>query len=295
MNRRTLVHSISALVAVVAVLVIVAGAFLARSGGGLLPFHWVDSRGVFEHVNEQQIVAAVAPAAARGYLLVDLAEVRAAARALPWVAEAEVRKIWPDILEVSVRERVVLGRRGSEWLVDVDGQVFPARGAGDTRGLPLLDAEPAHMPRLVKYYRAAQRDIEALGRHIRVARLSARGALVIQLDDGLSVQLGSRQQMRRWRRFIASLAELGKLDPRPIAAVDLRYTHGYAVRYAEPEPTPAQAPDRRALPEEARRDLETRAPQVALSALAAPSPTRPEHREGKKAIQLNHPQPSNES
>lgn len=234
MMRRTLVASLSALLAVTALVVLVAGAFMAHNGGALLPLRWVDVSGPFARVSAEQIRAAVGPAAARGFLGVDLAEVRAAALSLPWVAEAEVRKVWPDTLEISVREREVLGRLGSDRLVDVTGNVFQARGAGDTRGLPLLAADPAQMPQLAEYYRTAQRDIEALGRQIAEARLSPRGALELQLDDGLTVQLGSRDQLPRWRRFIASLPRLAALDPRPIAAVDLRYTHGYAVRYADP-------------------------------------------------------------
>jgi hypothetical protein len=150
MIRRTLVASLSALLAVTALVVLVAGAFMAHNGGALLPLRWVDVSGPFARVSAEQIRAAVGPAAARGFLGVDLAEVRAAALSLPWVAEAEVRKVWPDTLEISVREREVLGRLGSDRLVDVSGNVFQARGAGDTRGLPLLAADPAQMPQLAE-------------------------------------------------------------------------------------------------------------------------------------------------
>lgn len=233
-RRRTFVTSLSALLAVAVLGVLVVGAYMAHTGGALLPFRWVDVSGPFARVSAEQIRAAVGPAAARGFFGVDLAEVRGSALSLPWVAEAEVRKVWPDTLEIRVVEREVLGRRGVDHLVDVAGNVFQARGAGETRGLPLLDAEPAQMPQLAEYYKQAQRDADAIGRQISAARLSPRGALELQLGDGLEIQLGSREQMTRWRRLVASLPRLAALDPRPIAAVDLRYTHGYAVRYVEP-------------------------------------------------------------
>lgn len=233
--RRYFVASASALLAVAALVVLVAGAFMARNGGSLLPFRWVDVSGPFQRVSAEQIRAAVGPAASRGFFLVDLAEVRASALQLPWVAEAEVRKVWPDTLEVKVREREVLGRLGDDQLVDVSGNVFRARGAGEVRGLPLLDAQPAQMPQLVELYRQAQRDSEGLGRQISVAQLSPRGALELKFADGLSVHLGSREQLPRWRRLVASLPRLAKLDPRPIAQIDLRYTHGYAVSYVDPD------------------------------------------------------------
>lgn len=238
--RRSWVTSASALLAVTAVLVLVAGAYMARNGGALLPFRWVDVSGPFERVSAEQIRAAVAQEAARGFFFVDLAVVRESALGLPWVAEAEVRKVWPDTLEVRVRERQVLGRLGTDRLVDVSGDVFQARGSGETRGLPLLDAAIEQMPQLAEYYRQASRDTEQSGRQITTARLSPRGALELQLDDGLRVHLGSHEQSARWQRFIASLPRLAALDPRPIAQVDLRYTHGYAVRYADAQPAAAQ-------------------------------------------------------
>jgi len=234
-NRRTFVASMSAVLAVTAVAVLIAGAYMAHNGGALLPFRWVDVSGPFARVSAEQIRAAVGPAASRGFFGVDLAEVRTGALSLPWVATAEVRKVWPDTLEISVTEREVLGRKGVDQLVDVAGNVFQARGAGDTRGLPLLDAQPAQMAQLAEYYRLAQDDVEPLGRQITAARMSPRGALELQLNDGLEVHVGSRELLPRWRRFIGSLPRLAALDPRPIAAVDLRYTHGYAVRYVEAE------------------------------------------------------------
>lgn len=237
---RNWVTSASALLAVTAVLVLVAGAYMARNGGALLPFRWVDVSGPFERVSAEQIRAAVAQEAARGFFFVDLAMVRESALGLPWVAEAEVRKVWPDTLEVRVRERQVLGRLGMDRLVDVRGDVFQARGIGETRGLPLLDASVEQMPQLAEYYRQASRDTEQSGRQITTARLSPRGALELQLDDGLRVHLGSHEQSARWQRFIASLPRLAALDSRPIAQVDLRYTHGYAVRYADAQPAAAQ-------------------------------------------------------
>jgi cell division protein FtsQ len=241
-SRRTFVTSLSALLAVAALGVLATGAWMAHTGGTLMPFRWVDVSGPFARVSAEQIRAAVGPAASRGFFRVDLAEVRASALSLPWVAEAEVRKVWPDTLEVRVSEREVLGRLGVDQLVDVTGNVFQARGAGETRGLPLLDADPARMPQLADYYLQAQRDVDTIGRQISVARLSPRGALELQLSDGLEVRLGSREQMKRWQRLVSSLPRLAALDPRPIAAVDLRYTHGYSVRYAEPV-LPGALPD----------------------------------------------------
>lgn len=241
--RRSWVMSASAILAVLALLVLAAGAIMARNGGAMLPFRWVDVSGPFGRVSAEQIRAAVAPATSGGFFTTDIAEVRARVMALPWVADAEVRKHWPDTLEVRVTERQVLGHQGESQLIDVTGAVFQARGAGETRGLPHLEANPEQMVALAEHYRRAQHDLEGMGRSITGARLSPRGALEFQLSDGLTVQLGSRDLSERWRRFVLSLPSLTTLDRRPIALADLRYTHGFAIRYAEPQPANPAAPD----------------------------------------------------
>ena len=243
-NRRQWLLSASAALAVLALIVLGSGVMLARNGGSLLPFQWIDVSGPFARVSAEQIRAAVAPDVAAGFFFTDLAAVRTRVLELPWVAQAEVRKRWPDAIEVQVTERQVLGHIGDDRLVDVTGAIVLARGAGETRGLPLLDADALHMPALATQFSSAQRDLEGLGRQIVGASLSPRGALEFRLNDGLTVHIGSNDQAPRWRRFIAGLPRLAQLDPRPIASADLRYTHGFAVRYAEPAiPDPALSPD----------------------------------------------------
>jgi cell division protein FtsQ len=237
--RRAWLISASGILAVAALVVLVSGALMARNGGALLPFRWIDvtrlDSGV-PHVSAEQIRAVAAPAAAGGFFATRPEEVRERVLALPWVAEVEVRKHWPDVLEVRYSERELLGQRGDEELVDSRGAVFRARGAGETRGLPLLDASDAQMPELARRYRTAQADIEAQGRRIVAASMSRRGALEYRLDNGLVIRLGSRDVDQRWRRFVDSLPRLATLDPRPIAVADLRYTHGFAIAYADAVP-----------------------------------------------------------
>lgn len=62
-------------------------------------------------------------------------------RALPWVADVEVRRGWPDrvVLAVSLRTPVATMVGGSD-LVDATGAVFPAVAPAPT-GLPVVKAE----------------------------------------------------------------------------------------------------------------------------------------------------------
>ena len=54
------------------------------------------------------------------------ADVRLALEQLPWVRRVEVRRVWPDRLEVALEEHVALARWGDAGLVNTYGERFAA-------------------------------------------------------------------------------------------------------------------------------------------------------------------------
>jgi hypothetical protein len=68
----------------------------------------------YERVSAEQVRGAVAAQLGRGFFAVDLGEVRRAVAALPWVEQVEVRKRWPDLIEVSLRDAM----KGLPWLAE---------------------------------------------------------------------------------------------------------------------------------------------------------------------------------
>src|SRR5690606_40413741 len=65
------------------------------------------------------------PHARDGFFAMRLADAQAAVAALPWVESAEVRKRWPDVVEVHVVEHRPFARWGSDRLSSEQGRLFP--------------------------------------------------------------------------------------------------------------------------------------------------------------------------
>lgn len=88
-------------------------------------------------------------------LTLDLPAIRARLVALPWVREADVRRRWPDRLDVRLVERqpaALWQHRGRMVLIDTEGVVLPAADLRPFARLPLVvgaDA-PAHAPQLLR-------------------------------------------------------------------------------------------------------------------------------------------------
>ena len=97
----------------------------------LFPVKEVRVLGALEHVTREQVETTVRRQLTGNFFTVDLAAARRAFERLPWVRRVEVRRVWPDRLQVTLEEHVALARWGDSGLVNTHGEVFSA--ASDAR------------------------------------------------------------------------------------------------------------------------------------------------------------------
>ena len=95
-------------------------------GAAQFPLRTLRVQGTLQRVDEAQLRATVLPHAHRGFFAVQLDRIQDAVGALPWVERAEVRKHWPDVLEVRISEHRPFARWGKDRLLSEQGRLFPA-------------------------------------------------------------------------------------------------------------------------------------------------------------------------
>src|SRR5207249_10931238 len=119
-NPRLLNSAAGLLVVAAALLFAFAGLqFLVHSP--LFPIRELEVDHGLKHSTRQQIEAAVRGSIAGNFFAVDLSAIRAAIEQLPWGRRVTVRRVWPDRREVSVEERVGVGRWGGGGVVNTCG------------------------------------------------------------------------------------------------------------------------------------------------------------------------------
>ncbi|KAA2284941.1 cell division protein FtsQ/DivIB [Arenimonas fontis] len=209
-------------------------------GGERWPMRRLAVTGEFRQVDEQAVREAVLPLVRRGFFAVDLDEVRTAVADLPWVKTVQVRKRWPDRLEVSLTEHTPVARWGEGRMLSEAGELFAAP-AGAGAHLPLFEGPEDRIGELMAVFSSARPLFLPLGRSVEVVRMSARGSWSLVLDDGTVLEAGRGDPQPRLARFARMWPQLRKGDPRPLLRADLRYTNGFAVVWGEtPAPAPAQ-------------------------------------------------------
>jgi cell division protein FtsQ len=192
-----------------------------------------------QRVDVAQLQATVLPHARRGFFAVRLDDARAAVAKLPWVEHAEVRKRWPDILEVQVIEHRPFARWGEDQLLSERGRLFPAAGVLVPKGLPRLDGPVARVGDVVALYNEARAMFASSGVDVRALRIDPRGSWSLALarpaaPAAVDVVLGRSDARPRLSRFARLLPQLQALEPgRTLQRADLRYTNGFALTWGD--------------------------------------------------------------
>ena len=191
-----------------------------------------------QRVDVAKLRATVLPHAQRGFFAVRLEDAQAAVAKLPWVERAEVRKRWPDILEVRVVEHRPFARWGEDRLLSERGRLFPVAGVSVPANLPRFEGPEARVDEVVALYNEARVMFASSGNDVRALELDRRGSWSLTLGhsaaDATDVVVGRSDARPRLARFARMLPQLQSQQAgRVLARADLRYTNGFALSWAD--------------------------------------------------------------
>ena len=196
--------------------------------------------GDVSHNNNMTLRANVAPRLQGTFFSVDLARVKAAFEAVPWVRRAVVRRVFPDSLQVVLQEHQAVAYWGGEGelrLINSYDEVFEANvGEVESEMLPQLDGPEGVAADVLAMYRVVSPLFAEMELPVTRLELTRGGSWRAQLDTNASIELGrgtGDEVAARVRRFLRTLVQVSSRYERRTNAVesaDLRYENGYAIR-----------------------------------------------------------------
>ncbi len=170
------------------------------------------------------------------FFTVNLEALRLSLEQLTWVRRAEVWREWPGRIDVRIEEQ----RAAAHWgdghgeLVNTYGEVFAAPLSGE-RQLPRLSGPVGSSSEVLHRYGEFAELLNPIGRRPAQVALSPRLAWVIELEDGMLVELGREQAKApirmRLQRFVDYYPTLSATRHGRPQAVDMRYPNGFALRF----------------------------------------------------------------
>ena len=188
-------------------------------------------------VSQAQLEYVARTAIQGNFFTARLEDVRLAFEKLPWVRRAEVRRRWPDGLELRIEEHEAVAywknagdTSGSVHLVNRHGEVFDA-SSDDT--LPVFSGPQGSAAAVLAHYETYSKMLKPLRSNLVDMELSARGAWQLKLDNGMTIVLGRERESApldaRLADFVSAWPRLREETGLRIARADLRYPDGFAL------------------------------------------------------------------
>lgn len=191
----------------------------------------VEIQGQFVGETRNGLERHAAPWLGRSFFTTDLAEIKRAFEARPWVDSAAVHREWPDRLVVEVREHRPLAYWNDRQLISRTGEVFTVGNRDVAGALPYLRGPEGREREVIDTARAMANQLDAHGLGFAGITLEERGAWVITLANGIDVSLGRDQVEQRFERFLAVYNTRIADRADQVETIDARYTNGIAVRW----------------------------------------------------------------
>jgi len=196
----------------------------------LLPIRKISISGTFKYLDQKEIETTLRQYIGSGFFSLDIYQLQRQLHEKPWADSVSVRRVWPDQLRVTIIEKKPVARWGQQHLLSDSASVYLADTAAFAY-LPLMHAsthEPAWV--LNQFYQLESR-FNGVDEQLVSLTVDSRGAIDIDLINGLKIKLGRSDIKRKVERLISVYQQ--QILPRreQIKRLDLRYSNGFAVAW----------------------------------------------------------------
>ena len=197
-----------------------------------------------KHINKAMVKRQVVETVQGNFFSVRLEDVKRGFESMPWVRHANVRRVWPNGLIVSIEEQQAFGTwdgSDSNTLINKYGELFTGRVSEVGDNTRLIDFHGPHDAgkEVMSLYEKANNWFKPWGAEVTSLALTERYAWHIKLSNGMKVEFGRDEESSDKNLTEERVARLFKYWPQVqekwanrIDAVDLRYANGFAVHLA---------------------------------------------------------------
>ncbi|MEY4767852.1 MAG: hypothetical protein RL637_491 [Pseudomonadota bacterium] len=204
---------------------------LKAQGADILPIRYVRIEGTFQYLTKETIQQAILSQVMNGFLNADVQIIQHSLLNLAWVAEAEVKRVWPDTLEIRVVEQYPVARWQQIGLLNAQGDLFMPTNLAKFNKLPLLNGPIGQEKKLVEFMIQLQTLLATQSLNLTELIVNDRRAWTVILNAEINLKLGRKDPLQKLQHFLNTIPILGSERFHAIAVVDLRYPNGYAVTW----------------------------------------------------------------
>jgi len=188
----------------------------------------------YDHISHKQWEAALQPYSGESFFSFPSSKLQKDLEKLDWTDTAQVERVWPDALKITLVEKIPVAIVGDALLTE-SGERFNAGVDRQAYSLPQLTAPLAFEKQVLQVFQKLSKILVSYGLHATAFEQRENGASVLTLSGGIKLNLGKKDLDLRVTRFCKAYSTVfegmaaEKLER--LVGVDLRYPRGMAVQW----------------------------------------------------------------
>ena len=196
-----------------------------------LPIKYVRTEGEFQFLSKDDVKDILQPLVMTSFFEADVQAIHSAVSKLPWVDAVNVKRIWPDAIDIKVHEKQAFARWGNDALITESGVIFLPNGNLLIQNLVTMTGPDLQQIKVLEIMKGIKTALADHSMELAEFNVSERWTWKIKLATGMQILLGQDEQLKRLKRFLKTLTVLSQKSIDGMAVVDLRYPNGYAVSW----------------------------------------------------------------
>jgi cell division protein FtsQ len=240
------VKKIRNLLVLIAVLCLGAGGvwgwfYLHRST--TLPIRYVKVVGDYQFISPDILQKVVIPYVSTGFFNVNIESADEALVQIPGVSRATLKRVWPDKVEIRVKEKTAQATLPDGSVYAMDGTVFQPILSPNLSQLPVFAGAVSDLPAIKNFYDSASFLLLKQGFQVTYVGCDGLGSWTLGVKHGvddavqashMTIVLGQDHLLEKLTRFVQHYSMLEETNGGKIpVSVDLRYSLGFAAKYSQ--------------------------------------------------------------
>ncbi|MFT7008577.1 MAG: cell division protein FtsQ [Colwellia sp.] len=167
-----------------------------------LPVNSVVISGEMPYTKREEVLAAMNNVNLGNFFQVDVNEIQSQVSALPWVYSVAVRKQWPNEVKIYVVDQTPVALWNGDFILNQFGKAFQADNRKLTHALPQFFGPEGTELLALENFTNLNDLLEYRNLAIDELVLSERFSWQLTLDDGVMLNLGREERVKRVQRFM---------------------------------------------------------------------------------------------
>lgn len=190
-----------------------------------------------EYVSLDEVDEVMVPYLSQSFWDVDMMGLKQGLEQVSWIEEANVRRSWPDYLEIEIKEHKPIARWGEHQLISDQHVIFKPKSMLGFESLVRIDGDSLIAPQLINALRNFEQKLAFDQQRVLALTQQVDGVFRVELSGGQFILVDGQNWEDKLNRFLKAYPQLNKKLVESAQSYDLRYSNGLAVKLFD-QPTP---------------------------------------------------------